>query len=387
MKRPFVIYVFLLVSCMTMAQENAYKSVSDYGKYINRDGEYLELPDDVYPEKEFQDGYVSIRHPSNGNNFSIINYKGEIVGNPWDGIDRVKDGRLFATKWNGLYGYVNRAGDEIIQPQFDEAGWFYGEYARVIQDGIQKVINKNGEIIFSEETLKQYNGQDIHITTPSDGVILVSLMFELPRLVYQFVDLRGNSITDQIEGDILGFNSGIGFYTGGIQGKWVAINNTGNVLETFPPAELYYPAQEQLFIQLKDGEMRYLDKRGQVRIENNYSFITPFYEGFAAVSKNEPQLNQNLMAFQYSRIRREGRGSYQIIDRTGTPINDVYYLGVPKFFQGGVAQVQLLSSDGQSRHTALIDLKDGGRIFDITEERVIRGRPIIDETTTRYSPE
>jgi hypothetical protein len=37
-------------------------------------------------------------------------------------------------------------------------------------------------------------------------------------------------------------------------------------------------------------------------------------------------------------------------------------------------------------YTALIDLNENGRIFDITEKRRLFGRPIIDDTTTRYSP-
>jgi hypothetical protein len=166
MKRPFVIYLFLLVSCMTVAQENAYKSVSNYGKYINRDGEYLELPDDVYPEKEFQDGYVSIRYPSNGKNFSIINHEGEIVGNPGDGVDRINDGRLFVAKRNGLYGYRNRSSEIVITPTFEKAEPFNDDYALVVKDGLESIINRSGEIVFTIESLKIKYGNNIAISSP-----------------------------------------------------------------------------------------------------------------------------------------------------------------------------------------------------------------------------
>jgi hypothetical protein len=129
-----------------------------------------------------------------------------------------------------------------------------------------------------------------------------------------------------------------------------------------------------------------VDERGSVVIEDQYTFVTPFFEGFAAVSKNERPINSTQRYFQYSNRRKEGLGSYQIINKDGVPINDFYYVGVPRFFQGGVAEVKILAEDGKMGYTALIDLNENGRIFDITEKRRLFGRPIIDDTTTRYSP-
>jgi hypothetical protein len=345
--KKVMLLAILVLGCAGFAQENAYKSVSDFGKYINKNGDYLVLPEGVYPQDDFKDG---------------------------------------ASKRDGLYGYVNRSGEEIIEAQYEEAGWFFGDFARVVKDGLQLIINKQGEIVFSEELLPQYRGRHIYISTPSSGVVMVSLLYELPDLIYQYVDLKGNPIVEPFEGDILGFNSGIGFYMEGRQGEWVAIDNTGKTIDGFEPAELYFPAGEQLFVQKLDNQMRYIDSRGNSVIEDNYTFVTPFFEGYAAVSRNERVPNQNLMTFQYTNLLKEGGGSYQIIDKYGNPINDIYYLGSPKFFQGGVAEVKILAQDGKMGYTALIDLNENGRIFDITEKRRLFGRPIIDDTTTRYSP-
>jgi hypothetical protein len=170
-------------------------------------------------------------------------------------------------------------------------------------------------------------------------------------------------------------------------GKWVVIDKTGNEVDGLPKADYYSIKKEGLILQLLEGEMSYLDEDGETIIADNYTFATDFFEGHAAVSRNEPRTRGTIWSYQYSNKLSQARGSYQIIDRTGTPINDVYYLGVPKFFQGGVAKVNLLTEDGRQEYTALIDLKDGGRIFDIDEPYLFSRNYIIDETTTRYSPE
>jgi hypothetical protein len=387
MKRPFVIYVFLLVSCMTMAQENAYKSVSDYGKYINRDGTFVQMPEGALPHEDFQNGYASIYYDHKGFHNVIINNRGEIVKLPGDGTDLSKEGELFFAKEGSLYGYMNGKTEWVIQPQYEKAGVFDGEYARVVQDGVQLIINKNNDVILTQDMIKEHRGREIWITSPSDGIVTVSLTYELPAMKFQYYNLKGEAITDVITGDITDFSDGLAMYQDGTQGRWKVIDTKGDLVESFPPSRFYFPSREGLVIQKTDSGMRYLDLNGNVVIDAGYSFVTPFREGFAAVSRNERMGSGSLMYFNYTRRLREGRGSYQIIDRTGTPINDVYYLGVPKFFQGGVAKVNLLTEDGRQEYTALIDLKDGGRIFDIDEPYLFSRNYIIDETTTRYSPE
>jgi hypothetical protein len=306
------------------------------------------LPEGVYPQDDFKDGYVVVRIKTEDHNSAVINHLGEIVRYPGDGIDLNQDGKVFAVKRNGLYGYINRSMELEITPQFDKAGDFVGQYAKVTKSGVECIINRAGEIVFSIEPYINMYGNQISISNPFDGVVILNHLYKLPDLVYQYISVEGEILTEPFEGDVTGFSEGYGVFMNGKFGKWIVIDKSGNVIEELPPADFYSTRREGLFIQLLGGEMRFVDERGSVVIEDQYTFVTPFFEGFAAVSKNERPINSTQRYFQYSNRRKEGLGSYQIINKDGVPINDFYYVGVPRFFQGGVAEVKILAEDGKN---------------------------------------
>lgn len=48
---------------------------------------------------------------------------------------------------DGKWGYVNKQGKVVIQPQYQGADWFYGGLAKVRKDGKWGLINKTGKVV------------------------------------------------------------------------------------------------------------------------------------------------------------------------------------------------------------------------------------------------
>lgn len=72
----------------------------------------------------------------------------EEAGNFCDDLARVKK--------ESQYGYINKAGQFVIEPQFDEAGDFDNGKAKVIKNGDELYIGDNGKIIgFAGETKRK----------------------------------------------------------------------------------------------------------------------------------------------------------------------------------------------------------------------------------------
>ena len=49
---------------------------------------------------------------------------------------------------NGRYGYMDKNGDTIVEPIYDDVGYFHNGLAIVIKDGLGGVIGKDGTEIF-----------------------------------------------------------------------------------------------------------------------------------------------------------------------------------------------------------------------------------------------
>ena len=90
---------------------------------------------------------------------------------------------LFPVKIGQQYGYVNKEGDTIIEPQFDYAGDFSEEIAQVRIGNSIGYINKNGKYIISP----QFNNGDNF----SGGFSAVDIDGE-----YGYIDKKGDVIIE-----------------------------------------------------------------------------------------------------------------------------------------------------------------------------------------------
>ena len=59
---------------------------------------------------------------------------------------------LFAAEQSGKWGFVDKTGAFVLEPQFEEASSFYADgYAVVVQDGKYGVIDRKGAFVLRPE--------------------------------------------------------------------------------------------------------------------------------------------------------------------------------------------------------------------------------------------
>jgi len=79
--------------------------------------------------------------------YGIIDKKGDFIINPrFEDALGFSEG-LAAAKQNGKWGYINKEGNWVIKPQFEDASGFTNSCAVVKQDGKWGCISKQGDWI------------------------------------------------------------------------------------------------------------------------------------------------------------------------------------------------------------------------------------------------
>lgn len=106
----------------------------------------------------FRDGFVCVQGKSKkwfifdieGNSIEIgngLNMENTLSSEGFFLVSRNNDGKK-------QFGFINQKGDEIIPCRFDSASNYCNDFARVIINGKKGVIDKNGNLYYSEDLIK-----------------------------------------------------------------------------------------------------------------------------------------------------------------------------------------------------------------------------------------
>jgi hypothetical protein len=146
---------------------------------------------------------------------------------------------LFPFKRDDRYGFMDRTGAVVIDPQFDQLGFFYEGLATAVKDARYGYVDKLGSVVipFRFESASDFEG----------GRAIVQ-----ENGLYGVIDRIGNYILKPIYSDIQGLSSG-------------------------------------LFLVAKDSLYGYIDKDGALKIPFQYSDAFPFTKGMAKVEVNGNQ--------------------------------------------------------------------------------------------------
>jgi hypothetical protein len=127
--------------------------------YLNRDGEFaFTIPLILYKEynrllaTDFVDGLAVIRTAENPNKWKIIDNKGNYVSEElnYRGTGTFSEGLCDIWK-NGDAGFMDATGKEVIPIIFDTATPFKYGYSRIVYKDKDGLLNKNGEVFWSED--------------------------------------------------------------------------------------------------------------------------------------------------------------------------------------------------------------------------------------------
>jgi bifunctional DNA-binding transcriptional regulator/antitoxin component of YhaV-PrlF toxin-antitoxin module len=254
---------------------------------------------------------------------------------------------LWPARKHRKWGYINRAGEFVIAPQFAAAHRFQEGLAGVELDGKISYIDKTGRIVIPSHIGDEFGFKSFSEGRAGfqDGVSRApwQLFGIYPRKGY--LDAHGNKVIEAR------FRGGGNFREGL---AWVL-------------QQLWFPRR------YKFG---YIDRNGKVVIGFEYDDARDFSEGFAPVRNGQkwfyidragrPQFAK-LLDFAYgfseglAAVKIEGR--YGFIDKTGAWVVDPFYDAVERFSEG-LAAVKI------SRQWGFIDHQ--GKMLIPLEYRFVR---------------
>lgn len=308
--------------------------------YIGADGRILFQPqfDRV---SRFRDGLAWAKV---GNEFLLLNSEGKVVTSGLEGIGRFTDGLAPAQK-NGKWGFVNRAGQFVIEPRFDSVDvtvrtshlsrdpCFAGGVAIVEVAGHQGVINRHGEFIFPPqyEWIFPFKAEWA-VFRKGDKAGLLN------RQGKEVIPATYDSVSCSVREGVVAVKVGE---------KWGAVNlqNQCVVPIEFDDVRAFH---EGLAAIKMNGKYGFVDHAGKVVIPAQFASVRDFCDGVAIVTKpdnNWGVINSSgdfLGRPEYDAIENFSEGlaivrqgnAMGAIDRSGAVIIEIKYHWLSSFKNG-----------------------------------------------------
>lgn len=188
---------------------------------------------------------------------------------------------------NDKYGYIDRTGKIIIEPQFDEAHSFQEGLAYVQMRGEKELkvyfIDKTGKIVINQPFFPEKTGF-------SEGLTLVYITYQEeygPHNKYGYIDKTGKCVINPQFDWAEDFHEGLACVhingeKGFVDGKTGFINHTGDfvIAPQFRSGSFFSEGLAPIAIGNKYG---YIDKSGQTIIPLQFDKAYPFSEGLARI--------------------------------------------------------------------------------------------------------
>ena len=262
-------------------------------------------------------------------------------------IGNFSEGYAAFSDENGLWGYIDRTGSVVIEPQWDLADRFSGGVARI---GVSRAgasgrlygyINTAGEIVFPAVCSAATDFYEGLATVNVDGE-------------YGFITPDGEYAFDGRWSDAGYFSDGMAYVR--INGLYGFIDHTGAVVIAPAWDDVYSFSENRAAVE-KDGLWGFIDNAGSVVIEPQYDTGERFSDGLAPVEKDglsgyiAPDcsvvipLQYDSTAYVYNNrawVKRDG--AYQMIDKTGAKIGESQWRNV--FSDFGWADLCRVNQDG-----------------------------------------
>ena len=236
------------------------------------------------------------------------------------------------------FGFKNKEGVVIIEPKFDFAGDFYGDFGPVVLGNKHGFCDTSGKIIFSLDKVKFFSHHNELSGEPflfgnNEGYFMVRDKKEKFGFVNNHGELQINcqfqsvqpfydGMAAFIENDLMGY-----------------INTKGNKIITPIYSHAYSFSEGIAAVRFEDDKVGYINKQGELIIKPLFYYGYAFNEGLAAVSKTVEYGNffyinasgETVIAgpFDEADNFKNGealvfkRGKCRIIDKTGKQLRTV----------------------------------------------------------------
>lgn len=211
---------------------------------------------------------------------------------------------IIPVKSGSKYGYVDREGSFLINPQFDRATFFWGDMALVISDGLYGYIDTKGNYTIPP-TYRE-------LTTFTEGIAWSVKKEGFPIAINK----KGDILFNLKEADkVYSFSNGMARYRivspyNEKEYLYGFINKKGETVipPTYSDAEDF--SEKVAAVANENGDYGYINKVGELVINYQFEDAKPFHKGRAVVCSNHA----------YGTIDRDGK--YIINPQFGYMIQD-----------------------------------------------------------------
>ncbi|QSS99847.1 WG repeat-containing protein [Pontibacillus sp. ALD_SL1] len=169
------------------------------------------------------------------------------------------------------YGFINKSGEWVIEPTYEQARAFYGERALVVKNGAAGFINYEGELVIPAQYPSAKDFKEGFAPVYQDNQ-------------WGFIDINGDMLIDPAFDEAFHFNEGIALVVKDREYQYINTNGEQVMDRTF---EKGYAFSEGLAPVEVDGKFGFIDKEGNMKIDPQYKRAYPFHEGVATVCLDE----------------------------------------------------------------------------------------------------
>lgn len=213
---------------------------------------------------------------------------------------------LFLIRYNGKYGYMDKSGNVVISPQYDNGGAFREGLATVRLNDVWGFIDQSGQIVISpryQETGGFFDGlaavklNGMWGFINPKGEVQIGLQFDNASRFYDgissvtvndkfgLINKKGEYIVKPMYEDARAPRDGV--IPVRHNGKWGYICSNGQMLIKPQFDSVYQSFVEGLSCAGINGKVGYIDKTGKYVIQPQYTTGSRFNDGIAGVCSDD----------------------------------------------------------------------------------------------------
>ena len=232
--------------------------------------------------------------------------------------------------WFGRYGYVNRLGKYVLEPQYEEALPFSDFLAAVKKDGKWGFINGEGKFVIEPRFENAFLFSDGAAAVEENGK-------------WGFVNRSGKYLVQPKYESAGIFRQGLAAVSW--EGKWGFISKDGEMV--VPPKfdQVYFFSEDRSGAQV-NGLWGYIDRTGTFTVPPKYAEALPFSQGLAAVNVGGRREDNEFTG-----------GVWNFVDPQGKVIIDQALISAALPEKGAPSRV---GTDGRQDTTAKIEAVENG---------------------------
>lgn len=232
--------------------------------------------------------------------------------------------------WWGSYGYVNRKGKFVLEPQYEEALPFSDFLAAVKKNGQWGYINGEGKFVIEPRFANAFLFSDGAAAVQENGQ-------------WGFINRSGKFLVPPKYESAGIFRQGLAAVCW--EGKWGFISKDGEMIVPPKFAQVYFFAEDRAGAQV-DGKWGFIDRSGTFTVPPKYAEVLPFSQGLAAVNLGGQREDNEFTG-----------GVWNFVDPQGKVIIDLALISAALPLKGAPSRV---GTDGRQDTTAKIEAVENG---------------------------